>query len=137
MSKTEEPVRHQKRFQFVKLIELNDTAYAKRQSLTTDMNETGEGIEKMTLVPRVYQTQYSLNSFAVQADFSFLNISYQQFVHSSNPIYLNPGLNLFTMIEAKDLMEDHRLIGGVRLSVDLNKEFIFSYEDFSQRLENK
>ncbi|HOF17009.1 MAG TPA: hypothetical protein PLF32_08890 [Bacteroidales bacterium] len=137
LSKTEEPIRHQKRFQFVKLIELNDTAYAKRQSLTTDMNETGEGIEKMTLVPRVYQTQYSLNSFAVQADFSFLNISYQQFVHSSNPIYLNPGLNLFTMIEAKDLMEDHRLIGGVRLSVDLNKEFIFSYEDFSQRLEKQ
>jgi hypothetical protein len=41
------------------------------------------------------------------------------------------------MIEAKDLMEDHRLIGGVRLSVDLNKEFIFSYEDFSQRLEKQ
>ncbi len=138
LSKKEEVPQRQKRFQFVKLIELQDTSYNRKQTMNSGNSYPNMiGLENMTLIPRVYQTQYYLNSFVVQADFNFLNASYQQFVHSSNPIYLNPGLNLFMMIEAKDLMEDHRLVGGVRFTIDLNKEFIFSYEDFSQRLEKQ
>jgi len=135
---TPEVIKPIKRLRFVKLEEVNNPFYFdnKHDNLTSDTTSKSEK-EKLALVPRVYEVQYSLSSFAIQADFSFLNTTYQQFVPSASPIYLNPGLNLFLSVEAKDLMEDHRLIGGVRFSVDLNKEFLFSYEDFSGRLDKQ
>ncbi|NLJ83135.1 MAG: hypothetical protein GX330_08440 [Bacteroidales bacterium] len=126
-----------KRLQFVKLIEVNDSIYAKHKKYDIYADTANNLSRKSMLIPRVYHTQFSLNSVVLQADFSYLNATYQQFVPSSNPIYLNPGLNLFMMVEAKDLLEDYRLVGGVRFSVDLNKEFVFSYEDYSKRLEKQ
>jgi hypothetical protein len=74
-----------------------------------------------------------------QADFSFLNASsYQQFVKAQQPIYLNPGLNAMLMVTIRDLMEDYRMTGGVRLSVTLNNiEFLYSYEYLKKRLDRQ
>ncbi|MDD3281041.1 MAG: hypothetical protein PHC83_05650 [Bacteroidales bacterium] len=131
-------IKSHKRLQFVKLAEIKDSLYIIKEVKEAGMSDSNVvQTDDYALIPRVYQTQYSLNSVMVQADFSFLSATYQQFVHSDNPIYLNPGLNLFLMIEAKDLLEDHRLVGGVRFSVDLNKEFLFSYEDYSNRLDKQ
>ncbi|MDD4210289.1 MAG: hypothetical protein PHI52_08145, partial [Bacteroidales bacterium] len=115
-------IKSHKRLQFVKLAEIKDSLYIIKEVKEAGMSDSNVvQTDDYALIPRVYQTQYSLNSVMVQADFSFLSATYQQFVHSDNPIYLNPGLNLFLMIEAKDLLEDQRLVGGVRFSVDLNK----------------
>jgi WD40 repeat protein len=133
-----EVTKHVKRLRFVKLDEIkNPLSYLPEENTPAQDTTTDTEKERITFVPRVYDVQYYLNSIAVQADFSFLNTTYQQFVPSASPIYLNPGLNLFLTVQARDLMEDHRLTGGVRFSVDLNKEFLFSYEDFSKRLDKQ
>lgn len=85
-----------------------------------------------------YRVQYSINKLITQADFSFLNTSYQQFEGGSSPIYLNTGFNALFMVGINDLFEDHRITGGLRLSIDLeSNEFMFSYEDLSRRLDRQ
>ncbi len=85
-----------------------------------------------------YRVQYSINKLVTQADFSFLNTSYQQFEGGTSPIYLNTGFNALFMLGINDLFEDHRITGGFRLSVNLeNNEFMLSYEDLSKRLDRQ
>jgi hypothetical protein len=95
--------------------------------------------EKESLLPRNYDVQYFINSMVAQADFSYLNASsYQQFVKSKQPLYLNPGLNAMLMVSIRDLMEDYRMTGGVRLSATLNNiEFLYSYEYLKKRLDRQ
>lgn len=85
-----------------------------------------------------YRVQYTINKVVTQADFSFLNTSYQQFEGGTSPIYLNSGFNALFMLGIHDIFEDYRITGGLRLSVDLNsKEFMFSYENLSKRLDRQ
>jgi Tol biopolymer transport system component len=94
--------------------------------------------EQETLIPRNYEVQYFINTMTAQIDFSYLNTTYQQFVKAQQPIYLNPGLNAFLMVSIRDLMEDYRMIGGVRISIDLNNlEFLYSYENLKHRLDKQ
>jgi WD40 repeat protein len=94
--------------------------------------------EPEALIPRNYDIQYFINGMAAQVDFSFLNTSYQQFVKAKQPIYLNPGLNAFLMVTLRDLMEDYRMTGGVRISANLNNlEFLYSYENLKNRLDRQ
>jgi hypothetical protein len=101
--------------------------------------ETGESNQEFeTMLGRNYYVQYTLNQFVAQADFSFLNTSYQQFTGSNSPIYLNAGINALFMIGLKDLFEDHRISAGVRLGFDLNSyEVMFSYENLARRLDHQ
>ncbi|HPT53156.1 MAG TPA: hypothetical protein PK740_07725, partial [Bacteroidales bacterium] len=87
---------------------------------------------------RNYYTQFSINQVVTQADFSFLNTSYQQFTGGISPVYLNTGMNALIMFGINDLFEDYRITGGFRLSFDLmSNEFMFSYEDLSKRLDHQ
>lgn len=87
---------------------------------------------------RNYYTQFSINKLITQADFSFLNTSYQQFTGGTSPIYLNTGINALVMVGINDLFEDYRITGGFRLSFDLqSNEFMFSYEDLHRRLDHQ
>lgn len=96
------------------------------------------GIEYITPVARNYYVQYSMNKLITQADFSFLNTSYQQFTGAESPIYLNTGINALFMVGINDLFEDYRITGGFRLSFDLNStEFMLSYENLSRRLDRQ
>jgi hypothetical protein len=89
-------------------------------------------------VGRFYHVQYTMNQLVTQADFSFLNTSYQQFTGSSSPIYLNTSINALIMVGIKDLFEDHRITGGFRIGFDLNSyEMMFSYENLSKRLDHQ
>ena len=100
--------------------------------------EEPDNIEDIALIPRNYNVQYFINEMATQVDFSFLNTSYQQFVKTSSPVYLNPGLNARVMFGIRDLMEDYRMTGGFRISVDLNDmEFLYSYENLKHRLDHQ
>lgn len=89
-------------------------------------------------VGRGYRVQYSINKVITQADFSFLNTSYQQFEGGTSPIYLNTGFNALFMLGINDLFEDYRVTGGFRLGLDLNSyEFMLSYENLAHRLDRQ
>ena len=85
-----------------------------------------------------YKIQYSINKVITQADFSFLNTTYQQFEGGTSPIYLNTGFNALFMLGINDLFEDYRVSGGFRIGIDLNSyEFMMSYENLSRRLDRQ
>ena len=70
---------------------------------------------------RNYDVEYSIDHLVSQVDFSYLNDNYQPFTNVGAPIYINPGFNAFFAVGVTDLLEDYRITGGVRLSVDLCK----------------
>lgn len=85
-----------------------------------------------------YRVQYSIDRVITQADFSFLNTSYQQFEGADAPIYLNTGFNALFMLGINDLFEDYRITGGFRFGLNLNSyEFMFSYENLANRLDRQ
>lgn len=84
-----------------------------------------------------YRVEYFLNDVTSQVDFNYINYGYQPFT-GGGPVYLNPGFNLFFQIGLTDLMEDHRIIGGVRLNFTLvNNEYLFSYSNLKKRLDKQ
>lgn len=103
-------------------------------SVTSNEEEKNE-----QLVPRNYYTQYYINKMVEQLDLSFLNMSYQQFMNTSSPIYLNGGLNAFFLVGLTDILENHRMVGGIRLSFTSlgNIEFLYSYENLEKRLDRQ
>lgn len=95
--------------------------------------------EDLTIPKRLnYNTSYFINDLTSQVDFNYINYGYQPFTGGGSPIYLNPGFNLFFQVGITDLMEDHRIIGGVRLNLSLvNNEYLFSYSDLKKRLDKE
>ncbi|NQU35545.1 MAG: hypothetical protein HQ521_20155 [Bacteroidetes bacterium] len=100
---------------------------------------TVKGDDEITIPKRLnYNVSYFINDLISQVDFNYINYSYQPFTGGGGPIYLNPGFNLFFQIGMNDLMEDHRLVGGVRLNLNLtNNEYIFSYANLTKRLDKE
>ncbi len=87
---------------------------------------------------RNYYVQFSLNEMVTQVDFNSLNYTYQQFSGGGSPIYLNTGFNIFTQIGVTDVLEDYRIIGGVKLGGALtNNEYILNYADLSGQLDKE
>lgn len=87
---------------------------------------------------RNYYTEYYLDQMVSQVDFNYLNYSYQPFTGGNGPIYLNPGFNLFFQLGITDLMENYRLVGGVRFNFSfINNEYLASYVDLHKRLDKE
>ncbi|MCD4682385.1 MAG: hypothetical protein K8R86_03795 [Bacteroidales bacterium] len=85
-----------------------------------------------------YNVEYFLSQIVTQIDFSYLNQTYQPFTGGSSPVYLNPGFNAMFKIGVTDLLEDHRITGGLRLSLDLvNNEYLLSYANLKKRLDRE
>ena len=85
-----------------------------------------------------YNVEYSIDQMVTQIDFTYLNWAYQPFSNSGSPIYINPGFNALFMVGVTDLMEDHRITGGVRLNFNLvNNEYMLSYSIFKKRLDHQ
>lgn len=99
--------------------------------------DTGQFKDPFLLpIVRNYYIQYSTEYVVSQFDNSFLNIGYQRFTGGSSPIFLNPGLTGLFKIGLSDLLEDHKIIGGVRLGGRLdNNEYLLTYEDRTRRLD--
>jgi len=95
--------------------------------------------DKLTIPKRLnYNVSYFINDLVSQVDFNYINYSYQPFTGGGGPIYLNPGFNLFFQVGMNDLMEDYRIVGGVRLNLSLiNNEYIFSYANLKKRLDRE
>jgi hypothetical protein len=85
-----------------------------------------------------YNVEYYVDQMVTQIDFTYLNFAYQPFTGSLSPVFINPGLNALFMVGITDLMEDHRISGGVRLNVSLiNNEYLFSYGSYKHRLDHQ
>jgi len=85
---------------------------------------------------RNYNVEFSINQLVTQIDFSYLNQSYQPYASTVTPYYSTPGLSPTFKVGITDLMEDYRIIGGVRLSLDLiNKEYFVNYANLRKRLD--
>ncbi|MDC0014990.1 hypothetical protein OAD98_00335 [Flavobacteriales bacterium] len=86
---------------------------------------------------KLYNINFTLDEVTSQIDNNFLNGTYQVF-NPNNPSFNNQNVNLFNMVQIKDLMEDYRLIGGVNLSFNLqDNDYLLSFEDLSQRFDKK
>lgn len=81
---------------------------------------------------RIYQTSFYINYLVSQADFNFLNASYQAF--NGSQVYYNPGFNGLIKLGTNDLFEDYKIVGGVRLSFDFeSNEYLLSIENLKKR----
>ena len=85
-------------------------------------------------IARNYKVQFSTEYVVSQLDNSFLNAGYQRFTGGGSPIYLNPGFTGLLKIGMTDLLEDHKIVAGARLSSNLkSNEYVLLFEDRTHR----
>jgi len=88
--------------------------------------------------PRNYNVEYSINQLVSQLDFSYLNMSYQPFIGYAGPVFQNPPTNALFTIGITDLLEDYRIVGGVRLNSDLiNNEYLLGFANLKHRTDKE
>ncbi len=119
-------------------IDINNYTFGAPPSDSVKDTVKPNGIQPGFVIPRQenYNVEYFINQLVTQLDFNFLNTTYQPFSGSGAPIYLNPGFNALFKLGVIDLMEDYRITGGFRLSVDLdNNEFFLAFDNFKRRLD--
>jgi hypothetical protein len=99
----------------------------------------GDSVKRFVVPKKLnYRVEYSMNEFVTQIDFTYLNMTYQAFTGGGSPIFVNPGFNALFQVGMTDLLEDYRLVGGVRLNLNLvNNEYLFSYSNLKQRLDKE
>ena len=84
---------------------------------------------------RNYNVNFAVDQVVTQVDNSFSNHFYQPFTGARS---LNPGLSALTRMGVSDLFEDHRVVGGFRVSLDLNNnDYLLSYENVKRRLDKR
>ena len=152
------PVTKVKRKRFVAVYE-NDIPPAKMDSSGVDINNyqisgdllTGKTLKRTNVLqpgsdndiiklprPRNYNVEYSVNQLVSQLDFSYLNLSYQPYLGYSGPIYQNSPTNALFMVGGTDLLEDYRILGGVRLNANLtHNEYLFGFANLKHRLDRE
>ncbi len=131
-------------------INMPDSVNAMAGRFKAAADTTGED-EFVIPKQRIYTTQYSINRLVTQIDFSYLNQMYQRYSGrltpggddnfmglDIQPGYDNPGLSPTFKVGATDLMENYRIMGGVRLGLDLvNKEYFINYANLKKRLDKE
>lgn len=118
-------------------INMPDTVNAMQQRFDTTKTAPDEP-EFVIPVQRNYYTQYSINQLVTQIDFTYLNQTYQPFSSATNPRFNNPGLSPTFKVGLTDLMEDYRIMGGMRIGLDLvDKEFFLNYANLKGRLDKE
>ena len=84
----------------------------------------------------LYNVNFTTDYIVSQLDNSFLNQSYQRF--APGLFYANPGFNGMIKFGIIDLMEDYRIIGGVRFPANFNSnEYLVSFENLRGRMDKK
>ncbi len=148
--KIEEPVKRKfKRFEMVYVDENGNEVIGKPKKekvIKIDANgqllvvDEGENSGKPLEIPirRNYYTQYYIDNMVTQVDFTYLNQGYQPFTGQGGVVNQYPGFNMNFKLGITDLMNDHRLMGGVRFNFSLlNNEYLASYSDQKKRLDKE
>lgn len=119
-------------------IAVTDTGTNTQVKMGVQKDILTKGFEYTHPISKNYYTQYTVNKLVTQADYGFLNTTYQQFTSGINPIYLNSGINAMFMVGIHDLFENHRITGGFRFGLDMqSNEFMISYENLSRRVDHQ
>lgn len=83
--------------------------------------------------PRIYQINFTTDYVTSQVDNSYTNDFYQLF---GGPSTINPGISGLVKLGTSDLFDDYKIIGGFRLSGNLdNNNYLLTYHDLSKRLD--
>lgn len=99
--------------------------------------ELSDSAQKIVQIPksRLYRLNFATDYVLSQIDNSFTNAFYQKF---TSPTSINPGISGLMKFGLSDLFEDYKLVGGVRLSFDLqNNDFGASFENLKGRVDKK
>ncbi len=84
---------------------------------------------------RNYYVQMYLNGMVSQYNYNYLTTYYQPYTGGNGLVYYNPGFNMAYKLGLSDLMEDYRVVGGIRLNTSLiNNEYMLSYSNYKKRL---
>ena len=84
---------------------------------------------------RNYNLNFTIDQVVTQVDNSFSDQFYQTFNGAGS---LNPGLSALTRMGISDLFEDHRVVGGFRLALNLNNnDYMLSYVNVKSRLDKR
>lgn len=104
----------------------------KFDNIKPDSSKTQKFIPKIQIYQRTFFTDHVVS----QVDFSFLNSTYQAF--TGGAVYFNPGFNALFKIGAYDLLEDYKIIAGVRFSADFNSnEYLVSLENLKRKIDKQ
>ncbi len=86
---------------------------------------------------RNYNVNFTIDQVTSRLDNTFLNTTYQKF-DPGNPSFNNPGMNGLITLSTTDLFEDYTIMGGIRLSGNLNNnEYFARVMDYSKRLDEE
>lgn len=84
---------------------------------------------------RNYNVNFAIDGVVTQLDNTYSNQFYQPYI---GPGALNPGLSGLTRMGVSDLFEDHRIVGGFRLALDLNNnDYLVAYENLKKRMDKR
>lgn len=84
---------------------------------------------------RNYELTFRTAEVSLNVDNRFLNPQYQRF--SGGTSYPMPGMNGFMKYSVTDLLEDHLITGGFRISDFFSHEFFLSYSNRKKRLDKQ
>ncbi|MEE4198748.1 MAG: hypothetical protein V2I54_14005 [Bacteroidales bacterium] len=99
---------------------------------TTDTTGLKQTFPKIRIYERTFYTDHIIS----QVDFGFLNNTYQAF--TGGAVYFNPGFNALLKFGTYDLLEDYKIIAGVRFSADFNSnEYLLSLENLKRRVDEQ
>jgi len=82
---------------------------------------------------RNYYTEYTINGMVTQFNYNYLSTYYQPYTGGVPED--NTPINMGYKIGISDLMEDHRIIGGIRINSNfIDNEYTLSYANYKKRL---
>lgn len=122
--------------------ELNISNYQFSTEVQKDKQETIKSVPGADLkeiediefpTQRLYRLNFRPDNSIIQLNNSFINGQYQIF--NGGP-FTNPGLGVNSKIGIVDLMEDHRVYGGFRISGDIT-EYSLNYQNLKRRLDKE
>lgn len=82
---------------------------------------------------RNYEVAFQADYVSLNIDRAYLNPVYQRF--TGGAFYANPGTNPFMKLGTTDVLEDYKIMGGVRFRGLNDNEFIAVFEDDKTRLD--
>lgn len=86
---------------------------------------------------KTYFTSFYADYFTSQVDNSYTFATYQPFSGGTS-LFLNPNFNALFELGISDIMEDYKIVGGIRLSFDLNNnEYYLKFQNQKYRLDKE
>lgn len=84
----------------------------------------------------LYLNGFYIDQTVSQVNFDFMDEAYQPF--TGGPFVFNPGLSVMQKFGLKDLLEDYRIVGGLRLDFSfMNNELILSFENLKHQIDRQ